>query len=180
MLNNINLEALNEFAQSMTDDPKEGIAALGVVANWKSGVKSTVTTLPRKIGSKAVNKQFSFEVGEPEELLGDDLTPMPHDYLLGGMASCMMVTYVALATKRGLKLDSVKIIIRGDLDFAGFMEVNPDASVGYEKLDFNFEVTGKGTQEEFMAIAEHVRKISPAYRTIADEVDVVFNKQLSE
>lgn len=178
MLNNVNLEALGNYVALITNKPAEAVAALGITATWKGGVNTEITTHSKKIGSTPVEKRFKYNIGEPEELLGDNLYPNPQDYILGGLAGCMMVGFVVGATSKGIKLDSVNLTIVGHLDLRGFLEVDPNASVGFEELQFNFEVEGSGTQEDYNAIAEHVRKVSPGYRTIAEPVKITINKQL--
>ncbi|MCT2406073.1 OsmC family protein [Chryseobacterium antibioticum] len=178
MLNNVNLEALGNYVEVITNKPTEAIAALGVTATWKGGVNTEITTHSKKIGSVSVEKQFKYNIGEPAELLGDNLNPNPQDYILGGLAGCMMVGFVVGATSKGIKLDSVNLTIVGNLDLRGFLEVDPSATVGFEELEFNFEVTGSGTEDDYAAIAEHVRKISPGYRTIAEPVKISVNKSL--
>lgn len=178
MINNFNLEALGEYVELITNKPVEAIAALGITANWKGGVTTEITTHSKKIGSTLVEKQFKYLIDEPNELLGNDLHPNPQDYILGGMAGCMMVGFVAGATAKGIKLEHVSLTIVGELDLRGFLEVSPDASVGFETLQFNFIVKGSGIQEDYDAIAEHVRKISPGYNTIANPVKITIDKGL--
>lgn len=178
MKNNFNLEALGEYVQVITNDSAEAIASLGVTANWKGGVTTEITTHPKKIGSTIVEKQYKYLIDEPKELLGNDLHPNPQDYILGGLAGCMMVGFVAGATTKGITLESVSLTIVGELDLRGFLEVSPDASVGFESLQFNFIVKGSGTQEDYDAIAQHVRKISPGYNTIANPVKITIDREL--
>lgn len=178
MLNNVNLEALGNYVNVISEQPAEAIAALGITATWKGGVNTEITTHSKKIGSTSVEKQFKYSIGEPEELLGDNLSPNPQDYILGGLAGCMMVGFVVGATSKGIKLESVNLTIVGNLDLRGFLEVDPNVTIGFEELQFNFEVEGSGTQEDYNAIAEHVRKVSPGYNTIANPVKININKNL--
>ncbi|RZJ89301.1 MAG: OsmC family peroxiredoxin [Chryseobacterium sp.] len=179
MLNNVNLEALGNYIDVITDQPAEAIAALGITATWKGGVNTEITTHGKKIGSTSVEKQFKYSIGEPEELLGDNLNPNPQDYILGGLAGCMMVGFVVGATSKGIKLDSVNLTIVGNLDLRGFLEIDANVAIGFEKLQFNFEVVGSGAQEDYDAIAAHVQKVSPGYSTIANPVQININKQLT-
>jgi len=172
MLNDVNLEALGNYIELIGSEPHEAILASGITARWMGGVNTEITTHAKQIGSILVEKQFTYQIGEPKELLGDNLNPNPQDYILGGLAGCMMVGFVVGATAKGIKLDSVNLHIVGNLDLRGFLEVDPNVSVGFEELCFNFEVSGSGTQEDYLAIAEHVRKISPGYRTISDPVKI--------
>jgi uncharacterized OsmC-like protein len=178
MINDFNLEALGEYVEVIKNDSAEAIAELAITANWKGGVTTEITTHPKKIGSAVIEKQFKYLIDEPEELLGKNLHPNPQDYILGGLAGCMMVGFVAGATSKGITLESVSLTIGGALDLRGFLEVSPDASVGFEKLKFNFLVKGSGSQEDYDAIAEHVRKISPGYNTIANPVKITIDKGL--
>lgn len=91
MLNKINLEALNGYIESIRSNADEAITSVGVTANWKGGVNTEITTHPKQVGSSKIARQFSFMIGEREELLGDNLNPNPRDYMLAGMAGCMMV-----------------------------------------------------------------------------------------
>lgn len=178
MINNFNLEALGQYVEVIKNDASEAVAALAITANWKGGVTTEITTHPKKIGSTLVAKEFKYLIDEPQELLGNNLHPNPQDYILGGLAGCMMVGFVAGATVKGIELESVSLTIAGELDLRGFLEVSPDASIGFEALKFNFLVKGSGTQEDYDAIAEHVRKISPGYNTIANPVKITIDRGL--
>jgi uncharacterized OsmC-like protein len=178
MLNNLNLPALQEYIETVKQKPEEGLLSLGITAAWKGGVNTEITTHSKTLGSKHIERQFTYAIGEPEELLGANQAPNPQDYILGGMAGCMMVGFVATATAKGIKLDDVQLTIKGALDLRGFLDIDPDVSVGFEELQFNFHVKGSGTQEQYDEIVAHVRKFSPGYRTISDPVRVTINTSL--
>lgn len=178
MLNNLNLPALQEYIETVKQKPEEGLFSLGITAAWKGGVNTEITTHGKIFGSKHVEGQFNYSIGEPEILLGDNQSPSPQDYILGGMAGCMMVGFVATATSKGIRLDDVQLTIKGALDLQGFFELDPNVSVGFEELQFNFNVKGSGTQEQYDEIIEHVRKVSPGYRTILDPVRITINRSL--
>lgn len=178
MLNNINLNGLQDYVALITDEPQEAIASYGIKATWKGGVHTEISTLNQKVGSKEIIKNFKFNIGEPEELLGNNAFPTPQDYLLGGMAGCMMVGFVILASDKGIQLDSVELKVIGDLNLRGMLELDPNASVGFEELQFCFDVKGNGSQEDYNEIIKHVQKISPNYRTISDPVKVYINKSI--
>lgn len=178
MINNINLKALQDYAVLVTENPQEAISSYGITATWKGGVQTEISTHNQKVGSKEVIKNFKYTIGEPEELLGDNLNPTPQDYLLGGMAGCMMVGFVILASDKGIQLENVELRIIGSLDLRGMLEIDSTASVGFEELQFHFDVKGSGSQEEYDEIIKHVQKISPNYRTISDPVKVSINRSI--
>lgn len=124
MLNNINLEALGNYVNAIKENPKEAIAKMGITAYWKGGVNTEITTYKKSVGSANNAQQYTFNIGEPAELLGDNLYPNPQNYILGGVAGCMMVGFVAGATSKGIKLESVQLDIVGELDLRGFLEIH--------------------------------------------------------
>ena len=178
MLNNLNLEALGQYVDLVKEKPEEGLVDLGVTAHWKGGVNSEITTHRRRLGSRTISKTHTFQAGEPNELLGDDQTPNPQDYILGGMAACMMVGFVAAATTKGIELQDVQLSIVGKLDLRGFLDLDPTVTVGFEELEFKFDVKGNGTEEQYDEIIRHVQKVSPGYHTIADPVKISVNNSL--
>lgn len=171
-LNNIDIDGLRAYTQQVTHKPEDAISKYGIVAHWRGGVHSEIHTLNQQLGQTQIQKNFTFDVGEPEELLGNNAYPTPQDYLLGGMAGCMMVGFVANATAQGIRLDDVALTIKGDLNLRGFLGVDPDAPVGFHEIRFHFDITGDGTQEQYNEIIRKVQKLSPNYRTISDAVRV--------
>ncbi|GGX35508.1 OsmC family protein [Aquimarina muelleri] len=127
---------------------------------------------------KKINTQFKYLIDEPLELLGNDKNPNPQDYILGGMAGCMMVGFVTGVSGKGIELKNVQLDIIGKLDLRGFLGLNPDVSVGFEKLQFNFKVEGSGTQEQYNEIIKHISKVSPGYETILNPVKIEINKEV--
>lgn len=170
MLNGINLDGLEQYVKLIKEKPAEAISSYGITAKWLGGVNTEITTHNQMVGSKEINKDFKFTIGEPEELLGKNKYPTPQDYLLGGLAGCMMVGFVARASSKGIKLESVSLTITGDLNLRGFLNVDETAPVGFEEIKFNYDVKGDGTQEDYDAIINNVQQFSPNYRTITDNV----------
>ena len=173
MLNGINLEGLAQYTQLITKQKEEAISAYGITAEWLGGTQTKVSTHNQKIGSTEIVKDFNFTIDEPNELLGSNSFPTPQDYLLGGMAGCMMVGFVVGASTKGIKLDSVKLEIKGALNLRGFLNVDATAPIGFDEIQFNFDVKGNGEQEQYDEIIKNVQQFSPNYRTIADKVRVV-------
>ncbi|WP_035842281.1 OsmC family protein [Crocinitomix catalasitica] len=178
MINNLNLKALQDYIDLVKSNSSEAVATFGVTANWQDGVATEITPHSKKVGSKKIITQFKYLIDEPLELLGNDKNPNPQDYILGGMAGCMMVGFVAGASGKGIELRNVQLDIIGELDLRGFLNLDPDVNVGFEKLQFNFKVEGSGTQDQYDEIIEHVRKFSPGYQTILNPVKILTNKEV--
>ena len=172
VINGIDKVGLHQYIDVIKNSPSEAISSYGIRAAWKGGVKTEITSLNQKVGNSEIEKNFKFTIDEPNELLGSNSAPTPQEYLLGGVAGCMMVGFIVEAAEKNIDLDSVELTIKGDLDLRGFLDVDKTVAPGFEKLNFNYRVKGNGTQEDYDAIINHVQRTSPNYRTMTDNVEM--------
>jgi len=172
MLNNINIAGLSEFANEVKDNNIESRATYGVTLNWESGTKTTVTTKNMIVGEHKLVRDFNFTIDEPTQLLGVNSAPNPAEYMLGGLAGCMAVTFMAGATAMNIEIDQLQLEIDGELDLKGFLGLN-DTNVGFPELKFIFNVKGNGTQEQYNTLIKRVSKHSPNFNTIQNEVRMI-------
>jgi uncharacterized OsmC-like protein len=173
MLNNINIAGLSEFANEVKEQHIQGKASYGVRLNWESGTKTTVSTKDMVLGEHKLIRNFKFNIDEPSELLGVNSAPNPAEYMLGGMAGCMAVTFMAGATAMNIEINQLQLEIDGELDLQGFLGLNPDINPGFPELKFIFHVQGNGTQEQYEKLMDRVKMHSPNYNTIKNEVRLI-------
>ncbi|WP_114937615.1 OsmC family protein [Mucilaginibacter endophyticus] len=176
MLNGINLDGLAAYTQIITRNPAEAISSYGITANWLGGVSTEIRTESQKVGSAEISKDFSFKIDEPQELLGNNQAPTPQDYLFAGLAGCMMVGFVVGASQKDIKLESVVLTIKGNLNLLGFLGIDPNAPVGFERIEFHYDVKGNGTKDDYDEIIRKVQQTSPNYRTLVDSVILTTSK----
>jgi uncharacterized OsmC-like protein len=173
MLNNINIAGLSEYANEVKEQISEGKASYGVKLHWESGTKTTVFTKNMVLGEHKLIRDFKFTIDEPNELLGVNSAPNPAEYMLGGMAGCMAVTFMAGATAMNIQINQLQLEIDGELDLQGFLGLNPDVNPGFPELKFIFNVQGNGTQDQYEKLLERVTNHSPNYNTIKNEVRLI-------
>ena len=173
MLNNINIAGLSEYANEVKENNIEGKASYGVVLDWVSGTKSKVKTKNMVLGQHKLVRDFEFFIDEPTQVLGVNCAPNPQEYLLGALASCMAITFMAGATLMNIEIDQLQIEVDGTLDLRGFLGLDEDVNVGFPELKFVYHVKGSGTQEQYNLLMERVSKHSPNFNTIKNEVKMV-------
>ncbi len=173
MLNNINIAGLSEYANEVKENNIQGKASYGVALNWESGTKTTVSTKNMVFGEHKLVRDFNFTIDEPTQLLGVNSAPNPAEYMLGGLAGCMAVTFMAGATAMNINIHQLQLEIDGELDLKGFLGLNNDSCVGFPELKFIFNVKGNGTQEQYNTLMERVTKHSPNFNTIKNEVRMI-------
>lgn len=173
MLNNINIAGLSEYTNEVKEKNEEGKASYGIELNWESGTKTVVKTKNMVLGNHKLIRDFSFIIDEPTQLLGVNCAPNPAEYMLGGLAGCMAVTFMAGATAMNINIDQLKLEIDGELDLKGFLGIDSNTNPGFPELKFIFHVKGNGTQEQYNKLIERVTMHSPNFNTIKNEVIMV-------
>jgi uncharacterized OsmC-like protein len=173
MLNNINIAGLSEYANEVKELPEEGNAKYGVELHWVSGTKTVVKTKNMTLGGHKLIRDFEFTIDEPTQLLGVNAAPNPAEYMLGGLAGCMAVTFMAGATAMNIEIDALKIEIDGALDLQGFLGTKQETASGFPELKFIFHVQGNGSLEQYHKLMERVSRHSPNFNTIKNEVRMV-------
>jgi uncharacterized OsmC-like protein len=173
MLNNINISGLSEFVNEVKEKNLEGKATYGVKLNWESGTKTTVATKNMILGEHKLIRNFNFTIDEPTQLLGINCAPNPAEYMLGGLAGCMAVTFMAGATAMNIDIDKLELEVDGELDLQGFLGLDDNSNVGFPELKFIFNVKGNGTIEQYNTLMQRVTKHSPNFNTIKNEVKMI-------
>ena len=170
MINGINVCGLRELVQDVKDDAEEASVEYGVRLDWLRGTRTKVRAANMSVGHHRVVRDFEFEMDEPTQLAGTSAAPTPQETLLGGLAGCLAVTFVAGASAMGITLEALSVEIEGKLDLHGFLGFDSDAATGFEKLSYRFIVKGDGSEDEYRRLAEKVRIHSPNFATIANPV----------
>ena len=173
MLNNINIAGLSEYANEVKENNIEGKASYGVTLDWISGTKTKVKTKNMVLGNHKLVRDFEFTIDEPTQILGVNCAPNPQEYMLGGLAGCMAITFMAGATLMNIDVDQLQLEIDGELDLRGFLGIDTDIDPGFPELKFVFNVKGNGTQDQYNTLMERVMKHSPNFNTVKNEVKMI-------
>jgi organic hydroperoxide reductase OsmC/OhrA len=92
-------------------------------SSFHSLVRWTGAYVPGQSGARSYSREMQVEPGGKPVILGsagaryfgDDSRYNPEDLMLASLAECHLLTYLALATKAGLRLESLAIGISGVL-----------------------------------------------------------------
>ncbi|QEQ97391.1 OsmC family protein [Neptunomonas concharum] len=172
MRNGISVTGLSEFVNEIKSNPEEGIAKYGVQLDWQSGTRSKVTTLPMSIGPHTISRDFSWEIDEPRQLLGCNHAPNPQEYLLSGVGACILVGFAVGASVMEIQLESLKVSLKGELNLAGFLDIDPNAPIPFKEINYSIEVSGDGTPEQFEILRQTALSQSPNAMTIMKGADI--------
>jgi uncharacterized OsmC-like protein len=172
-VNGIDLEALDDFIETINDNSAEAAVGFRVKTEWTGQTRSESTVEGYSIGGREVARRFKIIADEPIELLGNNSAPNPQELLMSAVNACMMVGYVAQASVRGIKLETCRIETHGELDLRGFLGLDDKVPPGYRKLHYTVTMKGDGTREQFEEIHRAVQATSPNYFNMARPIEMV-------
>ena len=162
-VNGLDLQALGEMVDAIQADSGKAKAAFQVTSRWMGQTRSEAIVEGFDLGGERITRSHRIVADEPCQLLGSDGAPNPQELLMAAFNACITVGYVAGASLKGIKLDSVEIRTRGELDLRGFLGLDDSVPPGYEAIDYEVHIKGDGSPQDFEEIHQTVMKTSPNY-----------------
>jgi uncharacterized OsmC-like protein len=160
-LNGIDTEALKKVMAEVSKNPSVGKVKFQVTTTWRGTTKSETVVQGYEIGGQKVKRKHTFVIDEPKELLGEDTSAHPQEFLMGAMNACILNTYVIAAAMKGIKLEKVEMETEGELDLRGFLGIDRNVMPGYKELKYKIRLKGNGTKEQYKEVHKTVVATSP-------------------
>lgn len=141
---------------------------------WVKGThtRGTIDTYFGAGGEQPRKRTFTLEADHPAVLVGEDNAPLPVEYLLYGLASCIMGGIANIAAARGVKLTEVEARIEGDMDLRGILGLAKDVRNGYETIRASFTIKGDAPEEKLRQIVEQAQARSAVFDVLTNGVPV--------
>jgi uncharacterized OsmC-like protein len=111
-------------------------------------------------------------VDEPPELGGGDKGVNPAELVLVALGACQEIMYSALASMMGIKLDEVKVDLKGTLDLKGLFGMDPNIPPGYQKITYETTLKSPAPKEELDKLVEAVERHCPILDTLVRPIEV--------
>lgn len=172
MLNGINVDGLNGAIAAINADARAGQAHYGVQLNWGGGTRIEAQALPMEVGGELIARDFRWTIDEPPQLLGAATGPTPQEYLMSGVAACIIVGFVVNAAVRGVEIKRLTLKMTGSLDLAGFLDLRPDASVKMAGLKYEIDVVSDGSPALLEELHERAFKFSPNAMSVENGIPI--------
>lgn len=148
-------------------------------SRWINGTysESRVESFSGAGGEHTHTTQFTYGADHPTVLVGQDRGPLPVEFLLHGLASCITAGIGNIAAARGVTLTSVESRVEGDIDLQGVLGLSPDVRNGYERIRITFDITGDAPPEKLRQIVEQSKARSAVFDVLTNgvPVDVTIN-----
>src|SRR5262245_39061142 len=140
---------------------------------WLSGThtRTTIDSFSGAGGEQSHASAFSVDADHPKLLVGGDQGPLPVEFLLHALASCITAGIGNVAAARGVKLTKVESTIEGDINIQGILGLAPVRN-GYERIRIHFNIEGDAPAETLKKIVEQGRARSAVFDVLANGVPV--------
>ena len=158
-LNDVNLEAVGSLASHIQNQPAAAATVWEADVTWQGAFRS-----------QAQIRQFApMQSDEPAGLGGSDTAPNPVEQLLAALGNCLAVGYAANASMAGIKIDDLRINLKGDLDLRTFLGL-AQGNAGYEAIQVSVNLDSDATAEQLAELHERVVGTSPVGHTLSRAV----------
>ncbi|HUL72615.1 MAG TPA: OsmC family protein [Vicinamibacterales bacterium] len=141
---------------------------------WQSGTLSetTIDTFAGAGGEHPHKTTFTVHADHPGVLVGEDRAPLPVEYLLHALASCITGGIANIAAARGVRLTEVESTIEGDINLLGILGLSSDVRNGYQGIRASFSIKGDAPPEKLQQIVEQSRARSAVFDVLTNGVPV--------
>ena len=141
---------------------------------WQNGTLSetTISTFSGAGGEHAHKTTFRLNGDHPAVLVGEDRAPLPIEYLLHALASCITGGIANIAAARGVALTEVESTLEGDINLLGIFGMSKDVRNGYQGIRASFSIKGDAPPEKLQEIVEQSRARSAVLDVLTNGVPV--------
>lgn len=169
-LNGVNTPGLFATINAVGANPSLAKFRFRATNRWIAGThtRGTIETFYGAGAEQAHQRVFTLEADHPAVLVGEDSAPLPVEYLLYGLASCIMSGVANVAAARGVTLSEVEATVEGDMDLRGILGLSADVRNGYQKIRANFTIKGDAPEEKLRQIVEQATARSAVYDVITN------------
>jgi len=111
-------------------------------------------------------------IDEPPILGGTDKGANPVELLLAALGTCQEIMYGAYASVMGVKLDQVKVEVKGYLDLRGLFGMDPSIPSGYSKIQYKTTIKSPADEATLKNLVATVEGHCPVLDTLTRAVEV--------
>jgi uncharacterized OsmC-like protein len=119
-----------------------------------------------------VGTGHAFTVDQPKGMGGGDAAATPVEYALAALGSCQATTYRFWATHLGIRLETVEILVEGNLDMRGLFGVDDRVRPGLGAVRVKVVLGGPEPIARYKELAEAVDRHCPVLDIFRNQVPV--------
>ena len=123
-------------------------------------------------GAEPRKSAFDYDTDHPEIFASEDKGSTPVEFVLVGLAGCLTAGIAAVATNRGIKLNSVKATLDAPMDIQGILGIDSDVRNGFEGITVKYQIDADASEEDIAALVAQSQKRSAVFDIITNPTNV--------
>ncbi len=175
IINGINITQLTDTIGLIEKDPSLARFQFRAKHNWIYGTHAR-SSVKEFYGAgqedTSRTEALEFDHDEPPIILGENRGVNPVEYAMAALAGCVTTGFVVNASARGIKLDSLRVELEGDLDLRGFLNLAEGVRPGYEQIRMKFFIESDAPADQIEELLQNTKNLSPVYDIITNPVPV--------
>ena len=143
-------------------------------SRWVNGTH-TRTAIGEFYGAGSEMKHsatFEADADHPPVLCGGDLGPAPVEWLLHGLAACLIAGIANISAARGVNLNKVECSLEGDIDLQGILGLSDDVRNGFQAIRASFRIDADAPAEKITGIVRQAQARSAVLDVLTNGVPV--------
>jgi uncharacterized OsmC-like protein len=172
--NGINLQALLDARVALSDDPDLADFEWRVSSTWINGThsESRLQGFGGLKDEQSHKSEFRYDVDHPECFASEDHGPTPVEFVLVGLAGCLVAGVAAVAQMREIQLRSVTATLEGDMNVLGVLGADPEVRNGFGGVRVHFAIDADATPADIEALVAQSQKRSAVYDIVTNPTNV--------
>ncbi|WP_104482873.1 OsmC family protein [Actinokineospora auranticolor] len=160
-LNDVDIDAVGALVGAVQADATKAATTWAAHVTWTGGFRSEAR----------VRGFTPTPSDEPTALGGGDSAANPVEQLLSALGNCLAVGYAANATVAGIRLDDLRIDLKGDIDLRVFLGL-AEGHAGFDSITAKVTISSPASREELETLHAKVIGSSPVGHTLGSAVPV--------
>ena len=179
--NGVNTPVLFATINAVRDTPSLAKFTFRASSRWITGTysESQVESFDGAGGPHTHKTKFSYTHDHPAVLVGEDRGPTPVEYLLHGLAGCIIAGIGNIAAARGITLRSISSTVEGDIDLRGILGISNEVRNGYDRMRITFDIDGDAPAEKLRELVAQSTARSAVYDVLTNgtKIDITVNEK---
>lgn len=173
-INGVNVAAMLGAREALENAPEAAEFTWKATSEWKGGVLAR-TEMNSYFGlgeDHSRSKTFTIDSDHPEIFAATDEAPTPTEIVLAGLAGCLTAGIASIAENRGIKLNSVKATVEGDMNLYGILGVDSSTRNGFSAVRVKYDIDADATRDDIDALVAQSQKRSAVFDIMANPTNV--------
>lgn len=178
-LNGVDVPTLFATLDVVRQQPELAKFQFRAVNHWQQGThsRSRIQSFSGAGSEQQHVREYTIDADHPAVLVGRDNGPVPVEFLLHALASCITAGLGNIAAARGVTLYEIESTVEGDIDLQGIFGFSKSVRNGYEGIRVNLKIRGDAPEETLRQLVEQSRSRSAVYDVLTNGVPVAISVQ---